>query len=68
MDEDQVHCWSKQDKLLHLIPAIPLILFYAGTMILLARHSLCLVGGFLLLWVATNIGVAGICTLSLIHI
>jgi hypothetical protein len=60
--QKQVYQWSKQDRLLHLLPAIPLIAFYAGTTYLLARESVYLTGIFLLLWVAVNFSVAGICT------
>jgi hypothetical protein len=59
---NQVYQWSKRDKVLHLLPAIPLALFYAGTVYLLAARSIYLVGIFLLLWVATNVAIAGICT------
>jgi hypothetical protein len=60
-DDVHVYAWSAQDKALHLLPAIPLVLFYAGTVYLLAARSLLLVGGFLLLWMATNVAVVGIC-------
>jgi hypothetical protein len=43
------------------VPAIPLILFYIGTVYLLAIGSIYLAGIFLLLWVAVNASVAGIC-------
>ncbi len=56
-----IHQWTKRDRALHLIPAIPLILFYAGTIYLLARESLALMGVFLLFWVGVNFAVAGIC-------
>ena len=62
MNEDkQVYQWSKQDRVLHLLPAIPLAVFYVGTVYLLAVSSIQLVGIFLLLWVATNFAIAGIC-------
>jgi hypothetical protein len=60
-EDKQVYQWSRQDKALHLLPAIPLAIFYAGTVYLLAVISIRLAGVFLLLWVATNIAVAGIC-------
>lgn len=59
--DKQVYQWSKQDKALHLLPAIPLAIFYAGTVYLLAVISILLAGVFLLLWVATNVAVAGVC-------
>jgi hypothetical protein len=46
---------------LHLLPAIPLALFYVGTVYLLAVHLLLLAGIFLLFWIATNFAIAGIC-------
>jgi hypothetical protein len=57
----QVYQWSKQDRVLHLLPAIPLVVFYVGTAYLLAISSIYLVGIFLLLWIATNVAIAGIC-------
>jgi hypothetical protein len=57
----QVYQWSKQDRVMHLIPALPLVLFYVGTIYLLGIHSIILVGIFFLLWVATNFAIAGIC-------
>ena len=59
---NQLYQWSKRDRVLHLLPAIPLALFYAGTVYLLAVNSIYLVGIFVLLWVATNVAIAGICT------
>jgi hypothetical protein len=44
-----------------LLPTIPLIAFYIGSTYLLARESVYLVGVFLLLWVAVNVAMAGIC-------
>ena len=62
MNEDlRTHHWSRQDRLLHLLPATPLIIFYAGTVYLLAVRSVPVVAGFLLLWIATNLAIAGIC-------
>ena len=62
VDENkQVYQWSKQDKVLHLVPAIPLVVFYIGTVYLLAARSIGLAGGFLLLWLATNVAITGIC-------
>lgn len=62
MSEDrQVYQWSRQDKALHLLPAIPLILFYVGTVYLLGARSIHLVAIFLALWFATNLAVVGIC-------
>jgi hypothetical protein len=57
----QVYQWSKQDKALHLLPAVPLVLFYAGTVYLLVLISILVAGVFLLQWIATNAAVAGIC-------
>jgi hypothetical protein len=57
----QIYQWSKQDKLMHLLPAIPLAVFNVGTIYLLGIQSIFLVGTFLLLWVATNIAIIGIC-------
>jgi hypothetical protein len=59
--EKHVYQWSKQDRVLHLLPATPLIAFYIGSTYLLARGSIYLAGVFLLLWVAVNVSVAGIC-------
>jgi hypothetical protein len=56
-----VYQWSKQDRVLHLLPAIPLIAFYIGSTYLLARESVYVAGVFLLLWVGVNFSVAGIC-------
>jgi hypothetical protein len=53
--------WSRQDRLLHLLPAIPLVAFYVGTTYLLAIGSVYLAGMFLLLWVGVNFSMAGIC-------
>lgn len=60
-ENNQVYQWTRRDKVLHLLPAIPLVVFYVGTAYLLAVNSIYLVGVFLLLWVATNIAIAGIC-------
>ena len=57
----KVYQWSKQDRTLHLLPAIPLIAFYLGSTYLLAKESVWLVAVFLLLWVGVNVSVAGIC-------
>ena len=57
----QIYQWSKRDKLMHLLPAIPLAVFNVGTIYLLSIKSIYLVGIFLLLWVATNIAIVGIC-------
>jgi hypothetical protein len=56
-----VYQWSKHDRVLHLLPAIPLIAYYLGTIYLLAMGSIYLVGVFLLLWVGVNFSAAGIC-------
>ena len=56
-----VYQWSKQDRILHLLPAIPLIGFYIGSTYLLAMGSIYLAGFYLLLWVGINFSVAGIC-------
>ena len=56
-----VYQWSRQDHVLHLLPAIPLIAFYIGSTYLLAIWSVYLAGVFLLLWVGVNVSVAGIC-------
>ena len=60
-DDKRVYRWSKQDRVLRLSPAIPLVVFHVGTVYLLAISSIHLVGVFLLLWIATNVAVAGIC-------
>jgi hypothetical protein len=60
-ESKQVYQWSKQDRVLHLLPAIPLVVFYVGTVYLLAAYSIYLVVMFLLLWIATNVAVVGIC-------
>lgn len=56
-----VYQWSKQDRILHLLSAAPLIAFYVGSTYLLAKGSVSLAGVFLLLWVGVNICMAGIC-------
>ena len=60
-ENKQVYKWSRQDIVLHLLPAIPLAMWFFGTIYLLAIKSIYLVGGFLLLWVATNFAITGIC-------
>ena len=60
-ESQQIYRWSRQDRLLHLLPAIPLIVFYAGTIYLLGIRSIPVVVGFLLLWIATNVAITGIC-------
>jgi hypothetical protein len=57
----QLYQWSKRDKLMHLLPAIPLAVFNGGTICLLGIKSLHLLGTFLLFWVATNFAIVGIC-------
>jgi len=56
-----VYQWTKQDRVLHLLPAIPLIAYYVGSIYLLAMGSIYLVVIFLLLWVGVNVFAAGIC-------
>jgi hypothetical protein len=53
--------WSRRERALHLLPAIPLTAFYIGAITLLAMHSLSLVLGFLALWFITNLFIAGVC-------
>jgi len=61
MNQDrQVYQWSKRDRRLHLLPALPLLVFYAVTLYLLALNSLYLVV-FILLWLATNLSAIRIC-------
>jgi hypothetical protein len=57
----QAYQWSKRDRALHLLPAIPVVAFYVGAAYLLAVASAYLAGAFLLLWVGVNWVVAGIC-------
>ena len=57
----QIYQWSKRDRLMHLLPAIPLAVFNVGTIYLLSVKSIYLVGIFLLLWGTTNIAIVGIC-------
>jgi hypothetical protein len=59
--EKHVYPWSKQDRIMHLLPAIPLIAFYIGSTYLLAIASIYLAGFYVLLWVGVNFSVAGIC-------
>jgi hypothetical protein len=59
--KNPMYRWSKRDRVLHLLPAILLIIFYVGTTYLLARGSIYLAGIFLLLWVGVNVSTAGIC-------
>jgi hypothetical protein len=53
--------WSVQDRLVHLLAALPLIAFYIGAIYLLAIGSIYLAGAFLLLWVGVNVSMVGIC-------
>ncbi|MGD8455512.1 MAG: hypothetical protein PVF83_03930 [Anaerolineales bacterium] len=57
----EIYQWSKKDKGMHLLPAIPLAIFNLGTIYLLGIHSISLMGIYLLLWVGTNIAIVGIC-------
>jgi hypothetical protein len=62
MNQDkQVYQWSKRDRILHLLPALPLIVFYVVTLYMLALHSFYLVAVFILLWLATNLSLIRIC-------
>jgi hypothetical protein len=60
-ENKQIYPWSKRDRLTHLWPAIPLAVFNVGTIYLLSIKSISLAGVFLLLWVATNLAIVGIC-------
>jgi hypothetical protein len=60
-ENGQDYQWPKRDRVLHLLPAIPLVAFYIGSTYLLALGSVHLAGVFLLLWVGVNFCVAGIC-------
>jgi hypothetical protein len=60
-EDEQVYQWSIRDRMLHLLPAIPLTIYYVGTAYLLAVRSIYLVVVFVLLWIATNAAIAGIC-------
>jgi hypothetical protein len=57
----EVYQWSRPDRALHLLPAIPLVAFYVGATYLLVVESIYLAGAFLLLWVGVSFAVAGIC-------
>jgi hypothetical protein len=59
--QKHVYQWSKKDRIMHLLPAIPLIVFYIGSTYMLAVGSVYLAGFYLLLWVGVNFSVAGIC-------
>lgn len=59
--KNYVYKWSKKDRMLSLLPAVPLIAFYIGSTYLLARNSINIAGVFLLFWVAVNVPMAGIC-------
>ena len=59
--EEQVYQWSRRDKCIHLLPALPLLLFYAGTLYLFSLESVYLMLGFILLWLGTNISAVRIC-------
>ena len=62
MNQDrQFYQWSRRDRRIHLLPALPLIVFYVVTLYLLALHSLNLVVVFILLWLATNLSAIRIC-------
>ncbi len=43
-ENNQVYKWTRRDKVLHLLPAIPLVVFYVGTAYLLAVGSIYLAG------------------------
>jgi hypothetical protein len=59
--ENQVYQWSMRDKGIHLLPAVPLLIFYVGTTLLLVQESFVLVLLFLLLWLGTNLSAIRIC-------
>jgi hypothetical protein len=59
--EKRVYQWSKRDRRLHLLPALPLIVFYIVTLYLFALQSFYLVSVFILLWLATNLSAIRIC-------
>lgn len=58
---ESIYHWSKRDKFLHLLPAIPLAIAFIGVAYWLATDSLYLAIVFLLLWAASNVPIAGIC-------
>jgi hypothetical protein len=57
----QVYKWKRIDKIIHLLPALPLIMFYAGTIYLLSIKSIVLVVILIILWIATNLSITRIC-------
>jgi hypothetical protein len=59
---ERVYRWSRRDRVVHLLPAIPLVVFYLGSTYLLAIRSVCLAGIFLLLWVGVNCSMVRICS------
>jgi hypothetical protein len=59
--ETPVYQWTTRDKGIHLLPALPLMIFYGVTICLLAWESIYLVLVCILLWAATNISAIRIC-------
>jgi hypothetical protein len=59
--DHRVYQWTEKDKAIHLLPAIPLFIFYAVSICLLAGRSFLLAAVFILLWFATNVSAVRIC-------
>jgi hypothetical protein len=57
----EIYRWSARDRLVHLLPAIPLFIFYAATIFLLARHAALLAFLFFVSWIGTNLAAVRIC-------
>lgn len=56
-----VYRWTAKDKRIHLLPAIPLFLFYAGTLYLLGRQDALLALIFVFSWIGTNLAAIRVC-------
>ena len=53
--------WKKRDIIINFIPTIPLLLSFFGIIFLLSTKSLLILLIYILLWVAMNISMVGIC-------
>jgi hypothetical protein len=59
--KDSIYQWTAKDKWIHLLPAIPLFLFYVGTLYLLWRQDALLALIFVLSWIGTNLAATRVC-------
>jgi hypothetical protein len=60
-EKDRIYPWTRSDKALHALPALPLIIFYVVTIYFLALHSWYLSAIFIVFWLATNLSATRIC-------